>query len=401
MSKINLRKLKKQFEDELTDNILNFWVKEVYDPKRKTFFGRIKNSGEKFPDEPLSAVLMTRILWTFSAAYGYYPTAIYKKMADEAYRILVDTFWDNANGGVYWSVKPDGTVVDSKKQFYAEAFCMYALSEYYLAFKVEKAKKLAETMFVLMEKYAYDPEFGGYIEAKTADWKETDDQRLSPKDMDVKKSMNTSLHILEALTNLYRIWKDDSVERQLRSMIRIFLDKIINSQTWHFELFFEKDWTVKSDIDSYGHDIEGSWLLFEAAELLRDRALIDEVIQVSLNMAEVTLKEGIAANGGILYEKEGDKLKEQFDWWPQAESVVGFFNAWQLSKNEKYFDTSLRSWQFIGDYIIDPKKGEWFWGLDAGLNTLPGDKVNAWKCPYHNGRMCMEMMRRIESEINK
>ncbi|HRX12834.1 MAG TPA: AGE family epimerase/isomerase, partial [Draconibacterium sp.] len=204
---MNWHNFKKQFENELTDNILNYWVKEVYDTSRRTFFGRITNEGKKFPEAPLSAVFTTRVLWTFSAAHRFFPTAIYKKMADEAFRILVETFWDNENGGIYWSVFPDGKPEDTKKQFYAEAFFIYALSEYWLAFKDEKAKQLAVSMFMLMEKYAFDAEFGGYIEANTADWKETTDQRLSPKDLDVKKSMNTHLHILEAYTNLYRIHK--------------------------------------------------------------------------------------------------------------------------------------------------------------------------------------------------
>lgn len=394
---VNLNELKKQFENELTDNILNYWVKEVYDTKRNTFFGRITNNGEKFPDAPLSAVFTTRILWTFSAAYHHYPTAIYKKMADEAFRILTDTFWDNENGGIYWSVFPDGKTEDSKKQFYAEAFFMYALAEYYLAFKDEKAKQLAISMFMLMEKHAFDPEFGGYMEARTADWKETDDQKLSPKDMNVKKSMNTHLHILEAYTNFYRIHKDEQSEKQLEHLIRIFLDKILNRETGHLILFFDKDWTVRSEIDSYGHDIEFTWLLVEAAEVLGKKNLLKEVELAIQKTLEVTLTEGLAENGGIYYEKEGNNLKEQFDWWPQAEAVVGFFNAWQITKNEKFLEQSQESWNFIQNYIIDKKQGEWFWGVNAKLEVLPQDKVNGWKAPYHNGRMCMEMIRRIES----
>ena len=394
---MNWNKLKKQFENELTDNILNYWVKEVYDINRKMFFGRITNEGEKFPEASLSAVLITRIMWTFAAAYRVYPTAIYKRMADEAFRILQEIFWDNDNGGIYWSVFPDGTVQDNKKQFYAEAFFIYALSEYYMAFKDEKAMQIAISMFMLMEKYAYDNEFGGYIEANTANWKETDDQRLSPKDLNVKKSMNTHLHILEAYTNLYRVWKDDDLKKQLESLIRIFLNKIIDHDTFHFHLFFDKDWTVRSDIDSYGHDIEGSWLLFEAAEVLGDETLIKEVEHISIKMADVTEKEGINANGGVYYEKEGEHLKSQFDWWPQAEAVVGFFNAWQISKNDKYLDLALKSWEFIQKNIIDTKNGEWFWGVDANLKILGTDKVSPWKAPYHNARMCLEMIRRIES----
>lgn len=392
----NLKGLKKEFENELTDNILNYWVKEVYDPQRRNFFGRISNEGTKYPDAPLSAVFTTRIMWTFAAAYRIYPTAIYKKMTDEAFRILLDHFWDKENGGIYWSVFPDGKPEDKKKQFYAEAFFIYALSEYYLAFKDEKAKQVAVSMFMLMEKFAFDPEFGGYIEARTADWKETDDQRLSPKDLDVKKSMNTHLHILEAYTNLYRVYKDEQAKEKLEHLIRVFLDKIIDPKTGHLILFFDKDWTVRSEIDSYGHDIEATWLLCEAAEVLGNRELEEKVRKVALKITDVTLKEGLAEHGGLYYEKEGDELKDQFDWWPQAETVVGFFNSWQISGKKEYQEQALKTWKFIRDHIVDKKNGEWFRGVNTDLKPFDSDKVGPWKAPYHNARMCLEMMRRIE-----
>lgn len=388
--------LKKQFETELTDNILDYWAEEVYDNNRNTFYGRITNEGEKFPDAPLSAVFTTRIMWTFSAAYRFFPNAQYKKMADEAFRILIEIFWDNRNGGIFWSVFPDGKPEDTKKQFYAEAFFIYALSEYWLAFKDEKAMQMAISMFMLMEKYAFDPEFGGYIEANTEDWKETNDQRLSPKDLDVKKSMNTHLHILEAYTNLYRIHKVKEVGKKVEHLLRVFLDKILDKETGHLILFFDKDWTVRSEIDSYGHDIEATWLMYEAAEVLGKKELIEEVEHVAVKMSEVTLKEGLAQHGGMYYEKAEGHLQEQFDWWPQAEAVVGFFNTWQLTKDEKYLDYAQKSWKFIQDYIIDKKNREWFWGVGADLTPLRGDKVSPWKAPYHNGRMCMEMIRRIK-----
>ena len=391
---------KKQFENELTDNILNYWVKEVYDTNRSTFFGRITNEGKKFPDAPLSAVFTTRILWTFSAAYRFYFTAIYKKMADEAFRILVETFWDNENGGIYWSVFPDGKPEDTKKQFYAEAFFIYAMSEYWLAFKDEKAKQLAISMFMLMEKYAFDPDFGGYLEANTSDWKETTDQRLSPKDLDVKKSMNTHLHILEAYTNLYRVHKVKEVEKKVEHLLRVFLDRILDKETGHLILFFDKDWTVRSEIDSYGHDIEATWLMHEAAAVLRNKEILEEVEKAAIKISNVTINEGLEKNGGMYYEKAKGHLQEQFDWWPQAEAVVGFFNMWQITKDERYLEHSQKSWKFIQDHIIDKKNGDWFWGVGSDLKPLRGDKVGPWKGPYHNGRMCMEMIRRIEM-VNK
>lgn len=386
---------KKQFENELTDNILNFWVKEVYDTRRRTFFGRITNEGKKYPEAALSAVFTTRVLWTFSAAYRFYPTAIYKKMADEAFRILMETFWDNENGGIYWSVFPDGKPEDTQKQFYAQAFFIYAMSEYWLAFKNEKSRQIAVSAFMLKEKFAFDPEFGGYIEANTADWKETVDQRLIPRDLDVKKSMNTHLHILEAYTNLYRVYKDDQLKEKLEHLIRLFLDKIIDKNTGHLILFFDKDWTVRSEIDSYGHDIEAAWLLHEAAEVLGNHDIVEEVEKVAVKITDVTIAEGLAPHGGMYYEKAEGHLQEQFDWWPQAEAVVGFFNTFQITGDKKYLTQCEKSWKFIQEHIIDKKNGEWFWGVGADLKPLPGDKVGPWKGPYHNGRMCMEMIRRI------
>jgi mannobiose 2-epimerase len=393
---LDFKQLKNEFENELTENILPFWIDEVYDPSRKTFYGRIANSGEKFPDAPLSAVFTTRLMWTFSAVYRRFPRAEYQQMAGEAFRILRETFWDNVNGGIFWSVTPDGTPVETKKQFYAQAFFIYALSEYYLAFRDEKARKLAVSMFLLVEAYAHDAVFGGYCEARSAGWQEPGDQRLSGKDMNVRKSMNTHLHILEAYTNLYRIWKDEKLKMQLTALTGLFLQKIICPETSRFNLFFDEDWTVRSAIDSFGHDIEGSWLLVEAAEVLDDPALLRQVKEMAVKMAVVTEKEGISPEGGVYNEREEGRLLARFDWWPQAEAVVGFFNAWQLTGDEKFLHRAVSSWKFIQQYIIDHENGDWFWGVDENCKVVPEDKVNGWKASYHNGRMCLEMIHRIE-----
>jgi cellobiose epimerase len=393
---VDFPRLRKQFEDELVANILNFWVREVYDPVRRTFYGRISHDGKKIPEASLSAVFITRIMWTFSAAYRLYPVALYKKIADEAFRILQETFRDPAHGGIYWSVLPNGKPQDTKKQFYAEAFFIYALSEYYMAFPSDRIKQLAESMVMLLERYAYDREYNGYIEAKTADWQDTDDQRLSPRELNVNKTMNTHLHILEAYTNYYRVWKTPEVKDKLQSLIRLFIDKIIDPDNFHFHLFFDANWTIRSHIVSFGHDIEGSWLLCEAAEVLADKALIHEVEQVALKMADATMREGFDRNGGLYYEKDNSHIMDKFDWWPQAESVVGFFNAWQISGVEEYLSIALKSWEFIQKYIVDRKNGDWIWGVSSDLKPVRNDKISGWKSSYHNGRMCMEMMRRID-----
>lgn len=393
---IKFTDLKKQFTKELEENILNFWLAEVYDPQRKTFFGRINNGMTKFADAPLSAVFITRILWAFSASYRILPKTEYKKIADEAFQTIVDIFWDQTNAGIYWSVFPDGEVEDSKKQFYAQAFFIYALSEYYLAFKSSKAKQLAISMYLIFENYGFDKELGGYFEAKTADWRVPNDQRLSEKDMDVEKSMNTHLHILEAYTNLYRIYRDPHLKEKLEKLLFLFLETIIDKKSKHLILFFDANWKVRSSIDSYGHDIEASWLLCEAAEVLDNKTLLLQFQSLAVKMANLTEKEGIASHGGLFYEKQENQLLNEFHWWPQAEAVVGFFNAYQISGKKKYLELMVNSWNFIKTYIIDHKSGEWFWGVNSELMLLEEDKTGPWKAPYHNGRMCIEMIRRIE-----
>ena len=391
---MNLNEQKSEFEKELV-SILNFWTEKAYDFERKTFFGRISNTNQAFPEEPLSAVLITRILWAFSSAQRHFPDEKFKTMASEAYRVLIENFWDNENGGIFWSVSPDGKPVDTKKQFYAQAFFIYALSEYFLAFQDETARQLAISMFLILERYGIEFEHGGYIEACTADWSKIENQRLSAKDMNVRKSMNTHLHILEAYTNLYSIWKNDSVKQKLESLVYIFLEEIYDHRTGHFKLFFDDDWTRRGNTISYGHDIEGSWLLINAARALEDKILVQKVIPMALKLVETTVAEGQRDNGGIVYEREKGELKVEYHWWPQAEAVIGFFNAWQVSGDEKYVDLAIKSWNFIQKYIIDQKNGEWFWGVDQNFSLLPKDKINEWKAPYHNGRMCLEMIRRM------
>jgi cellobiose epimerase len=393
--KPDLQKLKKEFEDELTDNILNYWATKAYDPKRQTFFGRIGSDEKQYSGSPLSAVFTTRILWTFSAASRIYPTAIYRKLADAAYNVLMNSFLDNQNGGIYWSVTPEGKPVDTSKQFYAQAFMIYALSEYFLVFGIEKARETAVSIYRLLEKYGYDNVNKGFFEAKSADWKNETRSYLTPVDGIAKKSMNTHLHLIEAFTNLYRTWKDEALKTRLYELTEIFLDKILNKGNNHFHLFFSADWKALPAPISFGHDIEGSWLLQETAEVLGDHKLLIKIRPVLINMAYAVAGEAIDNSGGIYNEADMENLDKKFIWWVQTESVVGFFNAWQLSADQKFLNLSADVWNFIRKYQIDHLNGEWFSQVNPDLSIPSNDKVNGWKGPYHNGRMCMEMIRRI------
>jgi cellobiose epimerase len=391
-------KFRKAFENELTDNILNYWVKKVYDPQRKMFTGYIGADEKANPEAPLGVVMVSRILWTFSAAWHRYPTAIYKKMADEAFRILTGYFLDKENGGVFWEVTPAGIPINDSKQSYAQAFALYSLAEYSRIFNYDYVKQHALTLFQLIEKYAFDPVYGGYIEAFSKNWESVARDFVTPQGEKIKKSMNTHLHILEAYSNLYRIYPQENVREKIISILDIFTKYIINPVNHHFHMFFDKDWSVQSTAISYGHDIEGSWLLYEAAEVIQDEKIAEKIRSVSLKMAEATGKEALDKKGGLYNESDGEHWDRNFHWWPQAEAVVGFFNAFQLSDKKQFLKWSENAWHFIQKYQIDHKNGEWHWLITPEYTVKPMVKVSPWKCPYHNGRMCLEMIRRLEGK---
>ena len=290
----------------------------------------------------------------------------------------------------------EGSQLVTKKQVYAQAFAIYAFAEYFKASGKKESLEHAIDLFHLTETYSFDQNENGYLEAFDREWILLEDLRLSDKDANEKKTMNTHLHILEAYTSLYRVWKDAFLGKQLRNLILIFRDKII-SNTKHFNLFFDEHWNVKSHEISYGHDIEGSWLLFEAAEALEDENLISEIKKLCLAMVEETLQQGFDEDGGLMNEAndkgliDGDK-----HWWPQAEALVGLVNAWQLSANDKYLEAAIRTWRFIQTKLIDKEYGEWYWRVDrSGVVNRDEDKSGPWKCPYHNGRAMLELMNRL------
>lgn len=338
-----------------------------------------------------------RILWTFSAAYRILKKEEYLETAARAKRYLIDCFYDTDFGGIYWELDCDGNPTDTKKQIYAIGFAIYGLSEYARATGDEEALDYAIRLFEVIEKYSFDPIQNGYLEALTRDWKPIEDMRLSDKDENEKKTMNTHLHILEPYTNLYRVWKDKRLENQLRNLIRIFLDKILDRKTGHLNLFFEEDWLNKYHIYSYGHDIEASWLLHEAALVLGDAGLLKEVEEWVVRIAQAA-DEGLNADGSMIYENFLDKqhIDRECHWWVQAENVVGHVNLYQHFQDEKALEIAGKTWNFICEHLIDRQGGEWYWSCyeDGTVNTKD-DKAGFWKCPYHNGRMCMEIIERF------
>lgn len=385
--------------NELIVNILPFWIKKMTDPGNGGYFGRMDGNNQIIDAAPKGGILNARILWTFSSAYRSLKNPDYLKSAERAKDYIFAHFFDQKYGGTYWSVTDQGQPLDTKKQIYSQAFFIYALSEYFLATGDETCRNEAIKQFYLIEKYSFDPVQGGYFEAYDQEWHLLEDLRLSHKDANEKKTMNTHLHILEAYTNLYRIWNNEFLASRLRNLISLFLDTIINQETAHLNLFFDENWTCKSAITSFGHDIECSWLLYEAGRELKDKLIFDRVKNTCLRIAEATMQ-GLQPDGSLIYEKDNVSGHTDFDrhWWAQAEAVVGFYNAFEMSGENKFLLQSEKSFNYINNNLIDKINGEWYWSIknDGTINRVD-DKAGFWKCPYHNGRMCLELMSRIQS----
>jgi len=390
-----LLKLKEELSIEL-QRILGFWLNRCIDQQQGGVWGKMDINNRVFPEADKGAVLHTRVLWTFAAAHRLAPDDRLLAGAHQLFDYIDKYFCDPVHGGLYWSITYKGQPVATKKQVYAQAFAIYAFSEYVALTGSVPAKERAIELYRLIQQYSYDKEAGGYLEAFTASWQPMDDLRLSEKDANEKKTMNTHLHVLEAYTNLYRIWPNEELGGHIRGLLEVFYRHIVNKATGHMHLFFDEHWQVKGNVVSYGHDIEASWLLLEAASVLNDSPLLERFSQLALVMTDAVLQ-GIDSDGGLWYEFDASekRLIKEKHWWPQAEALVGFVNAWQISSREEYAAAAEQTWQFIKQHILDTLKGEWFWGITENYQVMNEDKAGFWKCPYHNGRACLELMKRI------
>jgi len=359
-------------------------------------------SNDLKPDrsQPKGLIVNSRILWAFSAVHRVRPEPVYSKMAERAFDFVMNKFWDDQHGGAFWRLDDSGRMLDDSKKIYGEAFYIYALTEFHRAFGSLAALERARELFDLIERHAHDAKFGGYFEVCQRDWSEAGvDARLSEKDMNEKKSMNNQLHVLEAYTNLYRVWPEPRVAERLRELIGIFEERMLDKRTKHLHHFFNERWQVRSDTCTFGHDIEASWLLCEAAEVLEDAKMLERVRNVALPMACVVGNEGIGADGGLAYEgRAGEIIDAGRECWPQAEALVGFLNAFELSGDEKFFAAALRVWNYIRQNLVDRVHGEWFWRINPdGQPDAKLPKVSEWKGPYHATRACLETLRRLEA----
>jgi mannobiose 2-epimerase len=392
----------RQLEEHLTGHLLPFWCGPALDLEQGGWMAWLSNDLKADRSQPRGLIVNSRILWTFSAAHLVHSNPLYSQMAERAYNVVTNRFWDGKHGGAFWQLTDNWQVLDPSKKTYGQAFCIYALSEYYRAFGAAKSLDLAKDLFHLIEQHAHDPRHGGYLEVCHRDWSDAGPEaRLSEKDMTEKKSMNNQLHVLEAVTNLHRVWKDQRVKERLRGLIGLFEQYILDPQTQHLHHFFDEEWNVRSNTYTFGHDIEASWLLCEAADEVGDGSLRDRVRAMALRMAATTLKEGIDADGALCYEgKAGRIIDRRKECWPQAEALVGFINAHQRTGDSAHLTAASRVWDYIQRHLVDRVHGEWFWRINEDGqpdSTLP--KVSEWKGPYHASRACLECARRLREPV--
>lgn len=384
--------LASEMKRELTDNILPYWMNKMCNPEGG-FHGRIDGCEVLDASAPIGGIMTARILWTFASAYRLLGNPEYLEMALKAKNILISHFYDSEFGGTYWSLNADYTPLDTKKQIYAIAFAIYGLAELNRATGDEQALDYAIKLFHAIEDHSYDEEKDGYFEAFTRSWEQIEDMRLSEKDANENKTMNTHLHVIEAYTCLYRVWKDSLLEKRLRGLIDIF-DKYILAENGHLKLFFDDDWNCGYDIFSYGHDIEASWLLHEAALVLGDKEKL-ALVESRIPGIVAASTEGFTPEGGMIYEKISDEIDADRHWWVQAEAAVGYFNLWEHFGAQEGLENAIHCWEYIKNHIIDKENGEWVWSIRAdGSVNRDEDKAGFWKCPYHNGRMCLEIIER-------
>jgi mannobiose 2-epimerase len=374
----------------LTDNILPYWL-AMKDP-RGGFHGEADADGSIRYDAPRGVILNARIIWAFSAAYAELHNRKYLIAAVHACDWFLQHFCDHRYGGVYWSLTSDGRKLDSKKQLYAQGFAIYGLSELYKVNKDDSVLRNAINLYKVVETFFADKEHGGYTEALARDFSPLDDMSLSEHDINADKTMNSHLHLLEAYANLYRVWPDEGLKAAIEQLLDIVCTRIIGPDG-HLRLYFNRDWSVLPGGVSYGHDIETSWLALECAFAIMDIDAVSRVRPFALAMGRAG-NEGLMPDGSMRYELLADGSRDDSrQWWVQAETVVGNLWLWKYHSDPEGAARAIACWNYIRERLLDKEGGEWWWAVlpDGSIDT-EHPKAGFWKCPYHNARMCLQVL---------
>jgi len=381
----------KEVRENLTENILPYWLR-LKDP-RGGFYGEVSSTGEVLYDAPRGVILNARIIWSFAAAFQQFRKTEYLVAAVHARDYFLEHFCDHKYGGVYWSVTSAGERLDTKKQLYAQGFAIYGLAELYKVTGDDEVLKNAINLYKVVEGKFADSENGGYIEALSRDFSPLEDMSLSAHDINADKTMNSHLHILEAYANLYQVWPDEGLREAVEKLLDIIGLKVM-APSGHLQLYFKRDWSVLPGGVSYGHDIETSWLALECAFALKDLDIVSRVRPWAFAMG-VAGNEGLLADGSMRYEKLPDgSFDDSRQWWVQAETVVGNLWLWKYHGDALGAKRAMDAWAYIRENLVDSEGGEWWWAvLPDGSLDRSNPKAGFWKCPYHNTRMCLQILK--------
>ncbi|MDO3387554.1 AGE family epimerase/isomerase [Gilvimarinus sp. SDUM040013] len=388
--------------DAELDNIARWWLRYGIDNTFGGFAAEISQDNRINNSAPKGLVLNARILWFFSEAAHYTGNPEYRAGAERAFAYIQRYFFDAQAGGYFWSLNPDGSVCDDKKQVYAQAFVIYALAAYVEMCGDQSALEAAMQCFALIEQHCVDREGEGYLEAYTRHWGVIDDVRLSEKDLNYPKTMNTHLHVVEAYTKLYQVHRTVEVGLALAYGIDLIDKYMINRDSFHLRMFMGANWNDHSPEFTYGHDIECAWLLYKALVSLDDKDRIERLLPDILALARTCQREALDEFGAVLdgEVKATGKVHRDRVWWVQAEAMVGFLYAWKLSQDESYLRNAQMLWSFIQQYQLDHEHGEWNW--HCSLDEIDEDrdyKVGFWKGPYHNGRAMIEAAKLLQEKV--
>lgn len=382
-----------EIRKHLTDRIIPFW-KGLRDDAHGGYYGYMDYDLKVDRQAVKGCILNSRITWFFANAYLTLGEESLLKEARHGYEFMRDYCVDREKGGVYWSVAHDGTPEDTTKHTYNQAFAIYALSSYYDASKDQEALAMAFALFHIIEEWCRDEI--GYKEAFDREFQEIENDKLSENGVIAGKTMNTLLHIFEAYTELYRVSGDGKVKERLRWILDTFADKVYNPKLHRQEVFFDREMNSILDLHSYGHDIETAWLIRRGTDILGERAYEEKMLPIILDLTREVYEKAFDGHS-LANECERGVVDQTRVWWVQAEAIVGFLNAYALSpEHTEYLEAVRAEWTFIKEHLVDQREGsEWFWDVDSKGKAVSGKPiVEPWKCPYHNGRMCFEVIRR-------
>lgn len=388
-------KLKKEIAQELTEHILPFWMRLV-DKENGGIFGVVDNDLNIDKTADKGGIVTSRFLWTFSAAYRVTNNERYLAVANHLYDFLVNNVYDHEYKGLYWLVDYQGNPKDTRKHVYTQSFGIYALSEYYRATNKPEALEMAKDLYHLIEEKGFNPDNNAYKEEFDREWNEIPNEMLSENGVMADITMNTHIHILEAYTTFYKAWPNEGLKGRLENLLQILFEKIYDQESKFLGVFFDKNWNSLLDIKSFGHDIEASWLIDETLKAIDSEKpeYVQMVIDIAYNIADYAMQE----DGSLINEQVGDVVDKTRVWWVQAEACVGFMNAYQRTKDEKFLTLVNQLWEYVKNNLVDKREnGEWYWSIEAdGTPTTKRNIGDPWKASYHNGRFCLEIMERVE-----